>query len=247
MTPMFRNVPCPMRMRAFAGHREPHVRLEQRSLADLEPPLAERLQDVPVERPARERAAAGQLPMDSQPVPRERVALVPAPLLPPEPGILASPQLSRDDDPPDPLRPRLRLLPGVRGGGAALGPRAPAAAGCTEEHGGERLLAGMPEAEQMASWHLVHPGGRNGAENATDACHRGGDGAVRSGGAAFSPLFRLLPGGAPSARLTDRFPGARSAPTAGSPTTAAPSAGSLPAAVKRWADRVISESERDSR
>ncbi len=39
------------------------------------------------------------------------------------------------------------------------------------------LLRGMPEAEQMASWHLAeHP-------------------EIRSGGAAFSPLFRLLPGG----------------------------------------------------
>jgi predicted DCC family thiol-disulfide oxidoreductase YuxK len=87
----------------------------------------------------------------------------------------------------------------------------------------ERLLAGMPEDERMASWHLVELD-------------------VSSGGAAFSPLFRLLPGGAPLARLADRFPeGAKRGyrfvadrrSAFGKP---------LPAATKRWADRVISES-----
>jgi predicted DCC family thiol-disulfide oxidoreductase YuxK len=55
----------------------------------------------------------------------------------------------------------------------------------------DRLLAGMPEERRLASWHLA-----------------GEDGAVRSAGAAFPPLFRLLPGGAPLAALTARAPGA---------------------------------------
>jgi predicted DCC family thiol-disulfide oxidoreductase YuxK len=53
------------------------------------------------------------------------------------------------------------------------------------------LLPGMGEEERMASWHLVTPDGR-----------------VYSAGAAFPELLRLLPGGAPLARLTARFPGA---------------------------------------
>ncbi|HEY1355182.1 MAG TPA: DCC1-like thiol-disulfide oxidoreductase family protein, partial [Solirubrobacterales bacterium] len=53
----------------------------------------------------------------------------------------------------------------------------------------DRLLAGMPEEERLASWHLVDD-----------------DGAVRSAGAAFPVLFRLLPGGASMAALTARIP-----------------------------------------
>jgi predicted DCC family thiol-disulfide oxidoreductase YuxK len=52
-----------------------------------------------------------------------------------------------------------------------------------------RLLAGMPEEARLDSWHLV------------DA-----DGTVRSAGAAFPGLLRLLPGGAPLAALTARSP-----------------------------------------
>ena len=54
---------------------------------------------------------------------------------------------------------------------------------------GARLLAGMPEAERLASWHLVD-----------------GEGTVRSAGAAFPGLLRLLPGGSPLAGLTARAP-----------------------------------------
>ena len=54
-----------------------------------------------------------------------------------------------------------------------------------------RLLARVPEVERMRSWHLVRPGG-----------------AVYSGGAAFLPLGRLLPGGRPLAAFAARFPGA---------------------------------------
>ncbi len=53
----------------------------------------------------------------------------------------------------------------------------------------ERLLAGMPEGERIASWHLV-----------------GDDGQVRSAGAGIAPLLRLLPGGAPLAAAAARTP-----------------------------------------
>src|SRR5919204_3956635 len=52
-----------------------------------------------------------------------------------------------------------------------------------------RLLAGMPEEERMASWHLAEPMGE-----------------VHSGGPAAGPLFHLLPGGPPLAALVERFP-----------------------------------------
>ena len=54
----------------------------------------------------------------------------------------------------------------------------------------DRFLAGMGAEERMGSWHLVKSGGE-----------------VRSAGAAFEPLLRLLPGGAPLARLAARLPG----------------------------------------
>jgi predicted DCC family thiol-disulfide oxidoreductase YuxK len=52
-----------------------------------------------------------------------------------------------------------------------------------------QLLARVPEDERMRSWHLVRPGG-----------------AVWSGGAAFIPLGRLLPGGKPMSFFASRFP-----------------------------------------
>jgi predicted DCC family thiol-disulfide oxidoreductase YuxK len=55
----------------------------------------------------------------------------------------------------------------------------------------DRLLTEVPAGERMSSWHLVDQGGR-----------------VRSAGAAFPPLFRLLPGGSPLAALTARVPDA---------------------------------------
>jgi predicted DCC family thiol-disulfide oxidoreductase YuxK len=51
------------------------------------------------------------------------------------------------------------------------------------------LLAGMPEDERMASWHLVDE-----------------EGAVESAGAAVAPLLRLLPGGRAPAALAARLP-----------------------------------------
>jgi hypothetical protein len=47
----------------------------------------------------------------------------------------------------------------------------------------------MPPERRMLSWHLVEPGG-----------------STTSGGAAFAPLLRLLPGGRPPAALAERFP-----------------------------------------
>jgi predicted DCC family thiol-disulfide oxidoreductase YuxK len=53
----------------------------------------------------------------------------------------------------------------------------------------DRLLARVPAEERLRSWHLVRPGG-----------------AVWSGGAAFIPLGRLLPGGRPLSAVAARFP-----------------------------------------
>jgi predicted DCC family thiol-disulfide oxidoreductase YuxK len=54
---------------------------------------------------------------------------------------------------------------------------------------GDRLLAEMPDERRRASWHLVDQSGR-----------------INSAGAAFPPLFRLLPRGGPLAAIADRFP-----------------------------------------
>jgi predicted DCC family thiol-disulfide oxidoreductase YuxK len=56
---------------------------------------------------------------------------------------------------------------------------------------GGAMLSTVPEAERLASWHLVGSGGER-----------------RSGGAAVPVLLRLLPAGAPLARVAERFPGA---------------------------------------
>ena len=89
----------------------------------------------------------------------------------------------------------------------------------------DRPLAGMPEDERMASWHLVTP-----------------DGAVRSAGAAFSPLFRLLPGGAPLAGLAERFPRLAERGYRWVADHRSLLGRALPASARRWADRVISGS-----
>jgi predicted DCC family thiol-disulfide oxidoreductase YuxK len=84
--------------------------------------------------------------------------------------------------------------------------------------------------EGLESWQLILP-----------------DGAALSGGAAFSPLFRLLPGGAPLALLTDRFPAAANRGYRWVADHRSPFGRLLPGAAKRWAERVISESERRGR
>ena len=58
-----------------------------------------------------------------------------------------------------------------------------------QDPGAEILLPGMDPARRMASWHLV-----------------AADGAVASGGAAAAPLFHLLPGGRPLAKLAAAAP-----------------------------------------
>lgn len=54
----------------------------------------------------------------------------------------------------------------------------------------QALLADLPAAERMASWHLISPGGER-----------------RSGGAAIPRLVELLPGGRLPAAGFDRVPG----------------------------------------
>jgi predicted DCC family thiol-disulfide oxidoreductase YuxK len=53
----------------------------------------------------------------------------------------------------------------------------------------ETLLSGMTHRQRMASWHLV-----------------GDDGRVYSGGEAFAPLLRLIPGGRPLAGVLAAVP-----------------------------------------
>jgi predicted DCC family thiol-disulfide oxidoreductase YuxK len=84
--------------------------------------------------------------------------------------------------------------------------------------------------QDLDSWRLILP-----------------DGNVITAGAAFSPLFRLLPGGAPLARLADRFPGAAERGYRWVADHRTAFGRPLPGAVQRWADRVISESERGGR
>jgi predicted DCC family thiol-disulfide oxidoreductase YuxK len=95
---------------------------------------------------------------------------------------------------------------------------------------GTELLPGMPEDERMASWHLVLP-----------------DRTIHSAGAAFSPLFRLLPGGRPLTWLSERFPRATEVAYRFVADHRTAFGKPLPAAAKRWADRVISESARNGR
>jgi len=59
-----------------------------------------------------------------------------------------------------------------------------------QEPEADELLAEMGDEQRMASWHLVEPGGE-----------------VRSGGAAFGPVLRRLPGGRPLARIAEALPG----------------------------------------
>jgi predicted DCC family thiol-disulfide oxidoreductase YuxK len=114
----------------------------------------------------------------------------------------------------------------------------------------DELLAGMAAQEQMSSWHLISPRWqRKVAENATILCHPENPGGVeiRSGGAAFSELFQLLPAGAPVARVADRFPHASERAYRWVADHRSAFGKPLPAATKRWAGRVISESEPESR
>jgi predicted DCC family thiol-disulfide oxidoreductase YuxK len=85
-----------------------------------------------------------------------------------------------------------------------------------------RLLAGMPEPERMASWHLAQPNGD-----------------LRSAGAAFAPLLRELPGGAGLAALAERFPGAAERAYALVARHRTVLGRALPESARRWADATI--------
>jgi predicted DCC family thiol-disulfide oxidoreductase YuxK len=87
---------------------------------------------------------------------------------------------------------------------------------------GRRLLPGMPEAERLASWHLVD-----------------GRGEVHSAGAAFPPLLRLLPAGKPLAALSERLPGASERGYRFVAGHRSPLGRALPAALERRADDLI--------
>ena len=69
------------------------------------------------------------------------------------------------------------------------------------------------------------------------------DGTVLSAGAAFSPLFRLLPGGTPLALLADRFPGAAESGYRWVADRRGAFGRVVPRSARRWADRVIHASE----
>jgi predicted DCC family thiol-disulfide oxidoreductase YuxK len=102
----------------------------------------------------------------------------------------------------------------------------PVALGTEEARG---LLPGMPEDEQMASWHLVEAG------------------TVYSAGAAFPPVFARLPGGRLFARAGERFPSASERLYRWAADHRSLLGRPLPEASRRWADRVISGSRPSGR
>ena len=84
---------------------------------------------------------------------------------------------------------------------------------------GQRLLAALPEAERLASAHVITPAGE-----------------LRSAGAVAEPLLRALPGGRPLARLAARAPHLTESAyraVAGRRDRIGPR---VPASVRRWAD-----------
>lgn len=91
-----------------------------------------------------------------------------------------------------------------------------------------RRLAGMPETERMASWHLARA-----------------DGTVHSAGSAFGPLFRELPGGAGLAALANRFPRAAERGYARVARNRSVLGRALPRSARRWADATIERCRED--
>ena len=73
-----------MRTRAGPRRGDPHAGLEQHVRSRSPAGRRQRLEHVAVDRPAHECLTAGELPVDPRPVPRQRVLLVPAPLLGPQ-------------------------------------------------------------------------------------------------------------------------------------------------------------------
>ena len=89
---------------------------------------------------------------------------------------------------------------------------------------GAELLADLPLADHLASWHLVDS-----------------NGVVRSAGAALPDVFAALPGGAPIAGLTSRLPGVTSSAyawVAGHRQLLGRPLGTRPRA---WSERVIAK------
>jgi predicted DCC family thiol-disulfide oxidoreductase YuxK len=95
-----------------------------------------------------------------------------------------------------------------------------------DRHGRLRPVAG----EDLDSWQLIRP-----------------DGSVLSAGDAFPELFRLLPGGGPLVRLTHRFPRAANRAYRWVADHRSAFGRPIPDRIRRWADRVISEYEPNSR
>ena len=91
-----------------------------------------------------------------------------------------------------------------------------------QEPEAKRLLPGMDAEERMSSWHIAMPGGE-----------------VRSAGAAFEPMLRELPGGAPLAELAGRFPKATERGYRWVTDRRSTLGQALPEALKRRADAVI--------
>jgi predicted DCC family thiol-disulfide oxidoreductase YuxK len=87
---------------------------------------------------------------------------------------------------------------------------------------GQRLLSEMDPAERLRSWHLIDR-----------------DRAVHSGGAGMPVVFAELPGGAPIAQLTARFPGATSRVYEWAADHRALLGRPLGSHSRRWAARVI--------
>ncbi len=94
---------------------------------------------------------------------------------------------------------------------------------------GGRLLAGMPETAQLASWHLVQ-----GAS-------------IRSGGAAVPVVLGMLPGAAPLAGVTAWFPRATSRAYDWVARHRAQLGRFFGARARSWAAHVISEREQEAR
>ena len=109
----------------------------------------------------------------------------------------------------------------------------------------DAFLAGMPEEQRMASWHLVEPGTGAAPPPGTGAASP--PGTVHSAGAAFPPVFALLPGGRPLARLSARFPRASERAYRLVADHRSLLGRALPSATRRWADRVLSGYRPESR
>ena len=87
---------------------------------------------------------------------------------------------------------------------------------------GAELLAELPPADRLASWHLVDS-----------------EGVVRSAGAALPDVFAALPGGAPIAGVTSRLPGVTSSAYAWVAGHRQLLGRPLGTRARAWADRVI--------